>query len=140
MSERNVLKTHYGNSPFGFEDLEVYKAAQSFLKRIYSLSAHLPQDEKYNLVRQMRRAAVLLTNNLAEGYGRFTWQDTSHFCRQARGSLMELVDDINICRQMGYADEKAVESLRQDAERQLQLINGYIRYLQKNKREEESPK
>ena len=111
----------------------MYQAAEVFRIRIYKLVKLLPTEERFGLSQQMRRAAVSLTNNLAEGYGRFTWQDTSHFCRQARGSLMELVDDINICLTEQYAKDDHLNNLKTDAERVLKLINGYIRYLQKSK-------
>jgi len=52
-----------------FEDLEVYKAAREFRKKIYRLAKELPEYEKYNLAGQMRRAAVSLTNCIAEGHG-----------------------------------------------------------------------
>lgn len=128
----------YGKSSFGFEDLEVYQAAQAFQKRIYNLAKSLPEQERYGLTRQMRRAAVSLTGNIAEGYGRFTWQDTTHFCRQARGSLMELVGGINICLGQAYAKPEHLSDLKKDAQRVLHLLNGYVRYLQKNKLESET--
>ena len=80
-----------------FEDLEVYKLAREFRKRIYQLTKKLPKKEKYNLVGQMERAAVSLTNNIAEGYGRYHFQENIQFCRQSRGSLCELIDDLNTC-------------------------------------------
>ncbi len=70
-----------------FEDLEVYKAAREFRKKIYRLIKKLLGEEKFNLVGQMRRAATSLTNNLAEGYGRYHYQENIQFCRQSRGSL-----------------------------------------------------
>jgi len=132
------MNTAYGSSAFGFEDLEAYKAAHVFQGQMYRLAAVLPEAEKFGLAQQIRRAAISLTNNFAEGYGRFTWQDTTHFCRQARGSLMELVDDLNVCRQNQYADETRLADLRKEAERVLLLLNGYIKYLQKNKAQVQS--
>lgn len=70
-----------------FEDLEAYKLARAFRKQIFGLIRMLPDEEKYNLVNQMRRAATSLTNNIAEGHGRFHYQENIQFCRQARGSL-----------------------------------------------------
>ena len=70
-----------------FEDLEAYKLAREFRKKIFGLIRMLPDEEKYNLVNQMRRAATSLTNNIAEGHGRFHYQENIQFCRQARGSL-----------------------------------------------------
>ena len=132
------MHDHYGESMFGFEDLEVYQTAQAFRGRVYKLTNILPPEEKYALVQQMRRAAISLTNNIAEGYGRFTWQDTTHFCRQARGSLLELVDDINICLQQNYAEEEHLHDLKTNALRVLQLLNGYIKYLQTSKQMEKA--
>ena len=62
-----------------FEDLEVYKAARRFRIKIYALARTLPKEEKYNLADQMRRAAVSLTNNIAEGHGRFFYQENIQY-------------------------------------------------------------
>ncbi len=126
------------NSPFGFEDLEVYKAARSFRQRIYRLAALLPSDEKFALAQQMRRAAVSLTSNIAEGYGRHHWQENTQFCRHSRGSLMELIDQINVCLDEEYAEAKHLTGLKtKDGLKVLKLLNGYIAYLQKKKQVEE---
>jgi len=119
---------------FGFEDLEVYKAARAFRMRIYKLVRLLPAEEKFGLAQQMRRAAVSVTNNIAEGYGRHHWQENTQFCRHSRGSLMELIDDINVCLDERYADAKELEALKEDdALSLLRLLNGYIKYLQRQK-------
>jgi four helix bundle protein len=89
-------------SYYTFEDLEVYKAAREFRKKIFNLIKQLPSEEKYNLGSQMRRAATSLTNNIAEGHGRFHFQENIQFLRQARGSLEELLDDLNICIDESY--------------------------------------
>jgi len=116
-----------GSSPFGFEDLEVYKAASAFRRRIYKLAKLLPKEEQYGLAQQMRRAAVSLTNNIAEGYGRHHWQENTQFCRHSRGSLMELIDDINVCLDEKYAQVERLEELkREDGVKLLKLLNGYI--------------
>jgi len=119
---------------FGFEDLEVYQAARRFRNRVYKLTKLLPTDERYALFQQMRKAAISLTNNIAEGYGRFTWQDRTHFCRQARGSLTELVDDINTCIDQHYAKRDHLADLKADAQEVVRLLNGYIAYLQKHRK------
>jgi len=62
-----------------FEDLEIYKSAREFRKKIYSLAKQLPEYVKYNLASQMRRAAVSLTNGIAEGHGRFHYQENVQF-------------------------------------------------------------
>ena len=67
-----------------FEDLEVYKAAREFRKKIYRLAKELPEYEKYSLAGQMRRASLSLTNCIAEGHGRFHYQENIQFLRQSR--------------------------------------------------------
>lgn len=121
-------------SDFGFEDLDVYKAARAFRVRIYKLIWLLPPEEEYGLAQQMRRAALSITNNIAEGYGRHHWQENAQFCRHSRGSLMELVDDINVCLDQQYANADSLASLKKDdALSLLRLLNGYINYLQRQK-------
>ena len=118
-----------------FEDLEVYKAAREFRKRIYQLIKELPAEEKYNLASQMRRAALSLTNNLGEGHGRYHFQENIQFCRISRGSLMELIDDLNVCIDEKYFSIDYLEGLKQEAYRINKMLNGYIAYLKKRKNE-----
>jgi four helix bundle protein len=119
-----------------FEELEVYQLAREFRKEIYKLIKRLPDDEKYNLESQMRRAATSLTNNIAEGDGRFHFQENSQFCRQSRGSLFELIDDLNICVDESYFQEEYLNRLKSEAYRIGKLLNGYITYLRRHKVEE----
>ena len=118
-----------------FEDLEIYKAAREFGKRIYSLAKELPEYEKYNLAGQMRRAAVSLTNCVAERHGRFHYQENIQFLRQARGSLEELIDDINVCIDESCADLDRLDRLKEEGYTVLKKLNGYIKYLRKCKQE-----
>ena len=92
-------------SEYGFEKLDVYILAREFRKKIYKLIKELPENEKYNLVSQMQRAALSLTNNIAEGHGRYHYQENIQFLRQGRGPLEELIDDINICLDEKYVGE-----------------------------------
>ncbi len=121
-----------------FEDLEIYKAAREFRKKIYSLAKKLPEYEKYNLAGQMRRAAVSLTNCIAEGHGRFHYQENIQFLRQSRGSLEEIIDDINVCIDESYADLDRLNKLKQEGYIVLKRLNGYIKYLRKCKDEMEN--
>jgi four helix bundle protein len=116
-----------------FENLDVYTIAREFRKRIFKLIKLLPKEEKSNLSIQMRRAATSLTNNLAEGHGRFHYLETIHFCVQARGSLQELIDDINICFDEKYFQEKHLNDLKEQAYNVLKKLNGYIAYLKRQK-------
>jgi four helix bundle protein len=112
-----------------FEDLEVYKSAREYRKKIYSLAKQLPEFEKYNLADQMRRAAVSLTNGIAEGHGRFHYQENIRFLRQSKGSLQELIDDINTCIDEVCAELSWLDNLKNEGYELLKKLNGYIRYL-----------
>jgi len=116
-----------------FEDLEVYKAAREFRKKIYKLIKELPPEEKYSLAGQMRRAALSLTNNIAEGHGRFFFQENIQFCRISRGSLMELIDDLNTCIDEKYFPLDYLEKLKREGYRINKILNGYIGYLKRRK-------
>lgn len=118
-----------------FEELDGRKRAREFRKEIYRLIKKLPDDEKFNLVSQMRRAATSLTNNLAEGHGRYHYQENIQFCRQSRGSLTEIIDDLNICLDENYLTEDYLNNLKQEAFEIIKMLNGYIAYLKKRKAE-----
>lgn len=118
---------------YSFEDLEVYKAAREYRKKIFALTKKLPAEEKYNLTSQMRRAAMSLTNNIAEGHGRFHYQENIQFLRQARGSLEEIIDDINICIDEQYFPVSEMDELKVEGYDLLRRLNGYIAYLRSRK-------
>jgi len=116
-----------------FEDLDVYKKAREFRKRMYAASRKLPDFEKYELGRQIRRAAVSLTNNIAEGHGRYHYLDEIKFQLQSRGSLAELLDDLNVCQDEDYLPTTEIVELKERAKEVQRLINGYIRFLRERK-------
>lgn len=112
-----------------FEDLEVYNAAREFRKAMDAVSRRLPADEKYVLVPQIRKAAVSLISNIAEGHDRFHYPDQIRFFLHSRGSLEELVDDLNTCLDERYLAAGEVMQLKEQARGVLILLNGYVRYL-----------
>ena len=110
-----------------FKDLEVWKAARDLRHEFYKLVKALPDVEKYGLANQIRRAATSVTANIAEGFGRYGYQENAQSCRQARGSLYELRDHLTTCVDEGYLS--SMEGKRLDASAQLvaRLLNGYLR-------------
>jgi four helix bundle protein len=119
--------------PATFEDLKVYQVAREFRKAMYRIAKRLPDLEKFGLASQIRRAAVSLTNNIAEGHGRYHYLDQIKFTLQARGSLEELIDDLNVCVDEEYAAFDEIGSLKEQGWRLRQLVDGYIRYLREQK-------
>jgi four helix bundle protein len=118
---------------FRLDDFELYKIAREFRKRVYRLIKQLPPEEKYALAGQMRRAALSVTNNIAEGHGRWHYQENIQYCRMSRGSIDELIDDFNTCQDESYGDQAVVAQLKTDAYELIRRVNGYIAYLRKTK-------
>jgi four helix bundle protein len=114
-----------------FEDLECWKACTDFRRFIKDIIKKLPPEEKYELASQMRRASRSTTNNIAEGYGRFHYKENTQFCRQSRGSLYELRDDLIISLDEEYIAKSEFEEGIQKLEKCVLLLNGYINYLVK---------
>ena len=112
-----------------FEDLEVYQAAREFRKAMYRVATRLPVEEEFALASQIRRAAVSPTNNIAEGRGPFHFLDQIKFTLQARGSLEELLDDLNVCIDESYCPLEEIEKLKSEGWHVHQIINGYICFL-----------
>src|SRR5690349_15290183 len=112
-----------------FEDLECYKLAREFRKTMYAVTRRLPDIEKFELASQIRRASVSLTNNISEGHGRFHFLDQIKFMLQARGSLQELIDDLNVCEDEQYLVEDEVSKIKAQGWEVLKLLNGYLRWL-----------
>ena len=110
-----------------FKDLEVWRSARVLRVEIYKVAKLLPDFEKFGLATQLRRAATSVTANIAEGYGRFGYQENVQLCRQARGSVYELRDHLTTCVDEGYLDLAEAKKLDGMAQRVAQMLNGYIR-------------
>src|SRR5436190_11300222 len=120
-------------SDFDLDEFELYNTARRLRKKTYQLINQLPKEERYCLGSQMRRAAASVTNNIAEGHGRWHYLENIQFCRVARGSAEEVIDDINACLDEGYGDSEYNKELRSTGFELVKRINGYIVYLQRSK-------
>jgi four helix bundle protein len=118
-----------------FEDLFVYQKAREFSRKIAELLKELPEKERNRLKDQMTRARRSVTNNIAEGYGRYHYQENIQYCRQSRGSICEIIDDLIECSEERYIDENKYRSLKDEAYSHMKILNNYISYLQKAKKE-----
>lgn len=117
----------------GFETLEVWKEARIFRIMIISLCKEIPNDERYRLIDQIKRSSRSVTANIAEGYGRFHYLDNIKFCRDARGSLNETFDHLTVALDESYINENKIIEYKQQFEKVLKLLNGYIGYLKKQR-------
>jgi len=110
-----------------FMDLVAWKLARELRRKVYELTQTMPPEEKYVLVAQMRRAAISVTANLAEGFGRFSYQENVQFCRHARGSVSELRDHFTTALDERYITREQWKAAEELAQRVTQVLNGYIR-------------
>ena len=116
-----------------FQDLHVWQAARELRQKFYEIARRLPAEEKYGLASQMRRAAVSVTNNVAEGHGRYHYQENIQFLRMSRGSLEELLDDLTVCSDEQYLEVLEIKGVEMDIGRVRALLNACIRYLKGRK-------
>jgi len=96
-----------------YQDLKVWQKAIDLTAEIYRLVKCLPRDEQYALSDQMRRAAVSVPSNIAEGRGRGTNKEFVHYLLMSRGSLWELSTQLVICERLHYLDQTQTTHVRQ---------------------------
>lgn len=120
-----------------FTELETWKYARKIRILISDLAKKFPVEEKFRLTDQIIRSSRSIGNNLAEGHGRFHYQDNIRFCIMARGSLTETLDHLIVALDERIITEEILQSFQLEYESCLKLINGYIQYL-KNKKGESS--
>lgn len=114
----------------GFEDLERYQLALQVLREAYRVAGLLPPEERYNLADQLRRSAVSVVLNIAEGYGRYHYLDSLRFYYIARGSLAETLSRFIACHELGYTSDE-LSRQRELCYSALRSLNGYIRYVRR---------
>lgn len=112
-----------------FEELNCWKMGRELRQEVSRMINTFPDYEKYDLISQMRRASRSVTHNIAEGYGRFHHKENIQFCRIARGSLHELIDQFITASDEGYISNDEFEKMKCQTNNCITVLNGYIRYL-----------
>jgi four helix bundle protein len=124
----------------GLKRLQVWVKAKDFAIKIYkNVLPLLPAEEKWNLGQQLRRSSLSISANIAEGYGRFYYQDNVRFCYIARGSLEETLSHLIFAFEVGFIPEPLYKNLESEGEEIDKMLNGYIGYLKKSKQGEHEP-
>ncbi|MFK7934484.1 MAG: four helix bundle protein [Saprospiraceae bacterium] len=117
-----------------FTDLAVYKSCRVFKKKISATTkVCFPPDEKWRLTDQIIRASRSVTAQIAEGHGRYHYQENIQFCRVARGSLSEILEHLITAFDEEYISQDNLKDLKDDWDHCMKLLNGYIKFL-KNKK------
>ncbi len=107
-----------------------WQKADDLAVAVYEASRSFPKEETYGLTSQMRRAAVSIAANIAEGSGRSTRKDYLHFLYQARGSLREAEYYVHLAQRLGYIDEGTGHNLRVSADETGRALHGLINHWQ----------
>ncbi|MFQ5963739.1 MAG: four helix bundle protein [Candidatus Scalinduaceae bacterium] len=116
-----------------FEELDCWNACRELRQYIAKLVKQYPKDEKYRIVDNILRAARSTTHNIAEGFGRFHYQENIQFCRHSRGSLYELKDQIICSLDEGFINDEEYKKCLDLINSASALLNGYINYLKRKK-------
>lgn len=114
---------------FNFERLEVWQKAIEFADLVYSVSKAFPSDERFGLTNQMRRAAVSISSNIAEGSARISRKDFARFIEIATGSVFEVISQSFIARNQGFLTDEPFHLLYSAAEEQGKMLSGLRRSL-----------
>ena len=108
---------------YSFEKLDVWQDSRVLTKHVYQTTKTFPDYEKFGLSNQMRRAAISVSSNIAEGSSRVSNKDQAHFYQIAFSSLMELLNQIIISNDLGFINEETEKDLRQQIEKIANKIN-----------------
>ncbi len=110
-----------------FKDLKSWQEAHKLVLSIYKITAKFPDEEKFALINQMRRSAISITSNIAEGFSRNTSKDKIHFYQISKGSLSELESQLLIARDLVYVSQINFDIQLQQIELVSKLLTGMIR-------------
>ena len=109
---------------FNFEKLEVWQKAIDFADLVYNQTRHFPSDERFGLINQIRRAAVSISSNIAEGTSRSSKSDFARFIEIATGSIFEAVSQAFIARRQSLISEDQFQEIYADAEELSRMLSG----------------
>ena len=109
---------------FNFEKLDVWNEAIAFADLIYFISRQFPDDERFGLTTQMRRAVVSISSNLAQGGPRVSRTDFARFVEIATGSLFEVVSQTTIAKRQGFISDSDYDAVYAAAEKQSKMLSG----------------
>ena len=104
-----------------FTDLDTWKMAHSVVLHAYKITKSFPEEEKFCLV---RRAAISVTSNIAEGFGRSSSKEKKHFYSISKGSLMELENQLFVAQDLGYVQDEEVDAIKDEIVQTAKLLSG----------------
>lgn len=110
-----------------FTSLNAWKSGHELVLMVYRMTKLFPKEELFALISQMRRCAVSITSNIAEGFSRYSWKEKVQFYTTALGSVTELQNQLLIARDVGYLNKKTFDETAQQSITVNKLLNGLIK-------------
>ena len=114
-----------------YRELIAWQKSMALVRAVYALSREFPRDERFGLTSQIRRAAVSVPSNVAEGQGRDSTKEFMHHLSIAYGSLMEVKTQVLIGQDLGYLEKETVSTFLQESAETGRIINGLMRSLRR---------
>ena len=114
---------------YPFEKLEAWQAARSLSVKLYKLTGTFPAEEKYGITQQLRRAVISFASNISEGTGRYAPKDQGHFYAMSYGSLMELLNQVIISKDLNFLTQADYHELRTAIESLSAIITGLRKHV-----------
>jgi four helix bundle protein len=121
-------------------DLVAFQRAMDLVVDVYEVTAGFPRDERFGLISQMRRAAVGVSSQIAEGHGRVSYGEWRQFLSQARGSLFEIEAEAIAARRLGFMDDASAERIDRAIRRTGKALVGLLRWVQLQERSATRPR
>ncbi|MCB9227860.1 MAG: four helix bundle protein [Chitinophagales bacterium] len=115
-----------------YKDLKIWMKGIELVKEIYSVTSTFPSEENFGLKQQLRRCAVSIPSNIAEGWGRHTNKQFANFLYISRGSLMELETQIYLSKELNYIEVESFDKINNIIIEEAKMINGFINNLKKD--------
>lgn len=113
----------------GYQDLKVWQLGIRITRAVYEITSTFPENEKYGLVSQLRRSAVSIPSNIAEGHSRDSKRELLRFVSIAKGSLAELETQLIIAKKLGFGDAAEIDQLTEILQEEGRMLSGLRRSL-----------
>jgi four helix bundle protein len=114
---------------YSFEKLEIWQLSRVLVKDIYSITQSFPDSEKFGLTNQLRRAAISISSNIAEGNGRSSNKDKARFIEIAYSSLLEVINQLILSNDLNFISDKTLEILRVNIDELSNKLNSFRKKL-----------
>jgi len=129
-----MQEAELGSNNQGLETLEIWRRSIDFAVDVcQEILPSFPSEEKWALNSQLRRSAQSIPANIAEGYGRYNFQESIHYCYIARGSIAETKTHLILANRLGYLDDQKHQKYQTRLAELGKMLNGYIKHLRNQK-------